>query len=157
ARSRTRWQRPAIAPPGPPAAPRTGCAAVPSEGSSMTAIVVPQPSPASSAAIIPVSRPVSTREVTCMMPLGNLIGDSAGMVSIRDQIRRLVQRQAGAHRSLPILILGETGTGKGLVAQTIHAAGPRADGPFVQVNCAALPETLFEAELFGFEKGSFTG
>jgi transcriptional regulator with PAS, ATPase and Fis domain len=92
-----------------------------------------------------------------MTSLGQLIGDSPEIVSIRDQIRRLVQRQAGARRSLPILILGETGTGKGLVAQTIHTAGPRANGPFIQVNCAALPETLFEAELFGFEKGSFTG
>jgi DNA-binding NtrC family response regulator len=78
-------------------------------------------------------------------------------VSIREQIRRLVEKQAVARRPLPILILGETGTGKGLVARTLHAAGSRAESPFVQVNCAAIPETLFEAELFGFEKGGFTG
>ena len=92
-----------------------------------------------------------------MTSLGELIGDSPEMVSIREQIRRLVQRQPGANRLPPILILGETGTGKGLVAHAIHAAGPRAEGPFVQVNSAALPETLLEAELFGFEKGAFTG
>jgi DNA-binding NtrC family response regulator len=92
-----------------------------------------------------------------MTAVDQLIGDSPAIVAIREQVRRLVERQADARRPLPILILGETGTGKGLVAQAIHRAGPRANGPYVQLNCAAVPEPLFEAELFGFEKGAFTG
>ena len=90
-------------------------------------------------------------------PLGQLLGESPALAAVREQVERLLRRQAeGARRLAPILILGETGTGKGLLAGILHRAGPRAAGPFVDVNCAAIPETLLEAELFGFERGAFT-
>jgi transcriptional regulator with AAA-type ATPase domain len=89
-------------------------------------------------------------------PLAELIGESPGITAVREQIQRLLRHQSGARRAPPILIIGETGTGKGLVARIIHRAGPRANQPFVDVNCAAIPETLLEAELFGFERGAFT-
>src|SRR3989449_832761 len=91
-----------------------------------------------------------------MGPLAGLIGESPGLVAVRKQVEQLLRRQGASRRLPPVLILGETGTGKGLLARAIHEAGPRAAGPFVAVNCAAIPETLLEAELFGFEQGAFT-
>jgi DNA-binding NtrC family response regulator/tetratricopeptide (TPR) repeat protein len=89
-------------------------------------------------------------------PLGDLIGESPQIEALRDRVARLLERQRDAYRLPPILIEGETGTGKGLLARMLHRAGPRHDGPFVDVNCAAIPETLLEAEMFGFERGAFT-
>src|SRR5437870_7733244 len=89
-------------------------------------------------------------------PLGDLIGSSPQIIALRERVTRLLERQRDAHRLPPVLIEGETGTGKGLLARMLHRDGPRADGPFVDVNCAAIPETLLEAEMFGFERGAFT-
>jgi DNA-binding NtrC family response regulator len=81
----------------------------------------------------------------------NLVGQSPAMV----EVYKLVARVAGLDTT--VLIQGETGTGKELVARAIHYASPRADGPFVVVDCTSLPESLFESELFGHERGAFTG
>jgi DNA-binding NtrC family response regulator len=80
-----------------------------------------------------------------------MIGGSAAML----EVSRLVEKIAPADTAT-VLILGETGTGKGLLARTIHELSPRADGPFVNVTCSALTESLMESELFGHEKGAFT-
>src|SRR6058998_1301194 len=91
-----------------------------------------------------------------MGPMAELLGESAGIKAVRDKLRRLIERPQKLRRVPPVLIEGETGTGKGLLARILYRTGPRPDGPFVDVNCAAIPETLLEAEMFGFERGAFT-
>lgn len=83
--------------------------------------------------------------------IDRLMGDSMAMRALRKAIAKVAPVQA------PVLITGETGTGKELVARSLCDASGRADGPFVAVNCAAVPEDLFHAEVFGYEKGAFTG
>jgi len=82
----------------------------------------------------------------------SLLGDSEPMARLREDVARVA-----ASASATVLVLGESGTGKELVARAIHAASPRARGPWVAVNCAALAGSLLEAELFGYERGAFTG
>jgi Nif-specific regulatory protein len=84
-------------------------------------------------------------------PLFNLVGASGPMRQLYESVARV------AASSTTVLIRGESGTGKELVAQAIHYHSPRAKKPFIKVNCAALPETLVESELFGYERGAFTG
>src|SRR5215510_292234 len=91
-----------------------------------------------------------------MTPLSELLGECPEIQAVRETVRRLLAHGTEGRRLPALLILGETGTGKGLLVRALHRAGPRAAGPLVEVNCAAIPETLLEAELFGFERGAFT-
>jgi len=83
--------------------------------------------------------------------LERLVGDSQPMRVVKERIAKVARSMA------PVLVRGESGTGKELVARAIHACSHRADGPFVAVNCSAIPESLLEAEFFGAKKGSYTG
>ena len=103
--------------------------------------VAPAPAPAGASRSVPGKRSALER----------LLGDSTTMHQVRNLVRKVALSMA------PVLVQGESGTGKELVARAIHDCSPRAAGPFVAVNCGAIPETLLEAEFFGYRKGAFTG
>src|SRR5437899_4208487 len=84
-------------------------------------------------------------------PLPGIVGDSPAMGAVYERTRLVAPTRAS------VLLVGETGTGKELIARSVHKLSPRADGPYVRVNCGALTESLLESELFGHIKGAFTG
>ncbi len=92
------------------------------------------------------------RRATTDVGFEGLVGESRAVQAVLERARQI----AALDETPPVLLTGETGTGKGLLAHAIHAAGPRAAKPFIEVNCTALPATLMEAELFGHERGAFT-
>ncbi|MFM8767982.1 MAG: sigma-54-dependent transcriptional regulator [Rubrivivax sp.] len=108
------------------------------------------------AAKVPPANAAQTRtsEVAPLSPrpeLARLVGASAAMAQVRAMVEKVSRSMA------PVLVTGESGTGKELVARAIHEASARASGPFMPVNCGAIPEALLEAEFFGYRKGAFTG
>jgi transcriptional regulator with PAS, ATPase and Fis domain len=118
------------------------------------ALVLPHPSPLASlrlalARLLPPRRGQGAR--LHHRPARALLGVSAAIRDVLEQVRRV------APTPIPVLILGETGTGKELLARALHDQSPRAKKSFVAVNCSALPDTLLEAELFGARRGAFTG
>jgi len=98
-----------------------------------------------------VGQPSAPVQATLQTGTQKLLGVSAAIEKVRGLIEKLARGQA------PVYIHGESGTGKELVARLIHEMGPRATGPFIPVNCGAIPEALMESEFFGHKKGSFTG
>src|SRR5262249_49675525 len=91
------------------------------------------------------------RELAATGSFGQLVGSAPAMSSVYSLIEKVAQT------GVSVLITGESGTGKEMVAREIHAGSKEAGGPFITLNCAAMPEELIESELFGHEKGAFTG
>jgi len=92
------------------------------------------------------------RRATRDVGFATMVGESPAVRAVLERARQI----AALEDTPPVLLTGETGTGKGILAHAIHAAGPRALKPFIEVNCTTLPATLMEAELFGYERGAFT-
>src|ERR1700722_17546058 len=92
-----------------------------------------------------------TRQLRNAGKLGTLIGSSGGMQEVMRQV------EMAAPSTASVLITGETGSGKEIVARSIHMLSPRANNPFIAINCSAIPESLMESEIFGHEKGALTG
>jgi len=109
------------------------------------------PAPAARGAAAPPAAVVAPAAAAQHPALRRLAGASAAMQQVRSLIERVARGMA------PVMVQGESGTGKELVARAIHEVSPRADQPFVAVNCGAIPEQLLEAEFFGYRKGAFTG
>jgi sigma-54 specific flagellar transcriptional regulator A len=116
-------------------------------GLSMPAADLPELAPGDGAAMVESTEPAGNAALVAYFPTG----DSAKMAAVR----RLIEQVAGFTTN--VLITGESGTGKEWAARYIHALSPRRDRPFVPVNCGAIPADLLESELFGHEKGAFTG
>jgi transcriptional regulator of acetoin/glycerol metabolism len=97
------------------------------------------------------ARPTAAQNAASLSRLSYLDTGDPQVAAVIAKVRKVIGKD------IPVLITGETGTGKELLAQAIHNDSPRRDGPFVAVNCASIPETLIESELFGYEEGAFTG
>jgi len=91
------------------------------------------------------------RQLSQVVGARNFIGDSPSLRRIMDLLEKVIPTKSN------ILVLGESGTGKGMIAEVVHYGSPRRDKPFMSINCSAIPETLLESELFGYRKGAFTG
>ncbi|MEO6015962.1 MAG: sigma-54 dependent transcriptional regulator [Polaromonas sp.] len=121
------------------------------QGSKIAAAVRAEPAADTGPAAVTAAASVTGKSNAAAPVLQRLVGNSAGMQAVKSRILKVAGSMA------PILIQGESGTGKELVARAVHGCSHRAAGPFVAVNCSAIPENLLEAEFFGARKGAYTG
>jgi DNA-binding NtrC family response regulator len=138
--------------PEPGSVPEAGPAPAPVAAPAQPMVSTPVVSmPARPLVTMPLSAPAPVLKEKEEEPLPGMIGSSPAMLETYRMVRLV------AHRSTTVLITGDTGTGKELVARAIHLVSPRMKQPFITVNCAAIPESLLESELFGYARGAFTG